>query len=166
MRSPATSAEPLFELTGIANRIDLSAWLSGVSFGFGLMLCEPVALANGLLTAGPGLYVCLTAFAVFLVSVLIIQRHMQLSVMANTFGSPRQLVTSGIFQYSRNPIYVAFFIPLASIGYFSFAAAIVSTAFYIAAMNLTVIRKEERDLKAAFGTHYQAWMQSTPRWII
>ena len=157
---------PLIELKGSLNRIDLSAWISGLSFASGLALAASPEMADGIMTFGPGLFVPLAAFAIFLISVLAIQRHMRLSLLANTFGSPRRLVTSGVFRYSRNPIYVAFFVPLASLAVFSVSAAIAATAIYVFAMNLTVIRKEERDLLAAFGDEYARYLSAAPRWIV
>jgi protein-S-isoprenylcysteine O-methyltransferase Ste14 len=159
-------ARPLLELSGVANRIDLSAWISGLSFSAGLAFCPAGQVAGEFLNARAGLYLVALTITVFLAAVVLIQRHMRLSLLANSFGSPRRLVTSGPFRYSRNPIYVAFFIPLASIAYFSISAAIAATGLYILAMNLTVIRKEERELLAAFGADYAALSQSTPRWII
>ncbi|MBL8881789.1 MAG: isoprenylcysteine carboxylmethyltransferase family protein [Hyphomicrobium sp.] len=157
---------PLIELKGGLNRIDLSAWISGASFAAGMALAASPAMAQSLFSGGLGLYVLLGAFGVFIVSVLAIQRHMRLSLLANTFGAPGHLVTSGIFGYSRNPIYVAFFIPLASIAVFSISGAIAAIALYVLAMNLTVIRKEERDLLAAFGDEYAHYLSSAPRWLI
>ncbi|MGE0053883.1 MAG: isoprenylcysteine carboxylmethyltransferase family protein [Hyphomicrobium sp.] len=158
--------EPVVELKGALNRIDLSAWISGASFAIGMMLASSPQMARSILTGGPGLYVPVAAFLLFLGCVLAIQRHMRLSLLANTFGEPRRLVTSGIFRYSRNPIYVAFFLPLASIAVFSVSAAIAAAAIYILAMNLTVIRKEERDLMAAFGEDYAHYLSCVPRWLI
>ncbi|MEQ1717196.1 MAG: methyltransferase [Hyphomicrobium sp.] len=157
--------KPVLELKGSLSRIDLSAWISGLSFALGLALAASPGAAF-IVAGGPGLYVPLAAFALFLVCVLLIQRHMRLSLLANTFGAPCRLVTSGLFRYSRNPIYVAFFIPLASIATFSLPAAISAIAIYVLAMNLTVIRKEERDLLAAFGADYAAYLSSVPRWVI
>lgn len=157
---------PLIELKGGFNRIDLSAWISGASFAAGMALAASPAMAQSIISGGAGVYVLLGAFAVFIGSVLAIQRHMRLSLLANTFGAPRHLVTSGIFSYSRNPIYVAFFIPLGSIAIFSISAAIAAIAIYVLAMNLTVIRKEERDLLAAFGDEYARYLSSAPRWLI
>ncbi len=158
--------EPVFELKGFASRIDLSAWLSGISFGTGLWLCETAGMANEILSGGTGFRVIVAAFAIFLASVALIQRHMRLSLLANTFGAPRRLVTSGVFRYSRNPIYVAFFVPLVSIAYFSLSAAVAAVALYIFSMNLTVIRKEERDLSQTFGADYTAYRRNVPRWVI
>lgn len=159
-------AEPLFELKGRANRIDLSAWLSGLSFGSGVILSQTSAATDDALINNFSALVMIASFAAFLVAVLLIQRHMRMSLLANTFGSPRRLVQSGVFRYSRNPIYVAFFLPLASIAIVSLSAAIAATGLYILAMNLTVIRKEERDLLTAFGPEYADYLASTPRWIV
>lgn len=155
--------QPVFELNGTA--IDLSAWIAGASFATGLALAASPAMAADILSAGPGLFIPAVAIAVFLGSVLLIQRHMRLALTANTFGEPVHLVTSGIFAYSRNPIYVAFFIPLASIAYFSLASAIAAIGLYVLAMNLTVIRKEERDLLRAFGDEYARYLVKAPRWL-
>lgn len=158
---------PLIEPTGtLFGRIDLSAWISGAALASGLALAGPQALARDLEAGGSGLLLVAAAFAAFLASVLLIQRHMRLSLLANTFGDPRRLVTSGIFERSRNPIYVAFFIPLASLAYFSLAAAIAAGGLYVLAMNLTVIRKEERELLAAFGAEYAAYLSRAPRWLV
>ncbi len=166
MLAPIELRAPLIELKGGFNRIDLSAWISGASFASGMALAASPAMARSLFSGGAPFYVLVGAFAVFIVGVLAIQRHMRLSLLANTFGSPRHLVTSGIFSYSRNPIYVAFFIPLASIAIFSISAAIAAIALYVLAMTLTVIRKEERDLLAAFGDDYARYLSSAPRWLI
>ena len=161
-----TLARPLFELKGRASFIDLSAWISGLSYVAGLALAGPDRILTTLLTGGYGLFALPAAYAVFLMSVLLIQRHMRLSLLANTFGSPQRLVTSGIFQYSRNPIYVAFFIPLASLTILSPAAAIASISLYVLAMNLTIIRKEERELLAAFGDEFSNYLTKAPRWVL
>lgn len=166
MLAEADLPRPVIELKGALNVIDLSAWIAGASLASGLALAASPAMANDLLTGGPGLTIVAGAMAAFLASVLLIQRHMRLALTANTFGEPVHLVTSGIFRYSRNPIYVAFFVPLASIAYFSLAAAIAAVALYVLAMNLTVIRKEERDLLAAFGAEYAHYLKAAPRWIV
>lgn len=159
--------EPVFELKGGAlGRIDLSAWIAGLSWATGLALAASPAMAAEILSGGAGLYILAGAMVVFLSSVLLIQRHMRLALTANTFGEPSHLTTTGIFRYSRNPIYVAFFIPLAAISFFSLAAAIASVAIYVQVMNLTVIRKEERELLVAFGEEYAHYLRTAPRWLV
>jgi protein-S-isoprenylcysteine O-methyltransferase Ste14 len=156
----AALPRPLFELKGRASLVDLSAWISGLSYAAGLALAGPAAIVGGKLLA------LALVYAVFLLMVLAIQRHMRLSLAAHTFGSPRQLTTSGIFKFSRNPIYVAFFLPLASLAILSLPAAIAAIGIYVLAMNLTVIRKEERDLAEAFGDAFAAYVAEVPRWVV
>jgi protein-S-isoprenylcysteine O-methyltransferase Ste14 len=165
MNTQIGTIAPAFELKGRASKIDLSAWISGLSYTFGIVL-----VAHERINVTPdqssaitfGLIACLAAF---FIAVLAIQKYMRLSLLANTFGAPAQLVTSGIFKYSRNPIYVAFLIPLASLALLSISAAILAITLYVAAMNVTVLRKEERDLVATFGQTYTAYATRVPRWI-
>jgi protein-S-isoprenylcysteine O-methyltransferase Ste14 len=146
-------------------RIDASAWVSGLSYSTGFVFAGPAKINAAVSSDWTVVPVLALAFAAFLASVLAIQRHMRLSVLASTFGAPKRLVTSGVFQYSRNPIYVAFFGPLASLAIISIPAVIAATATYVLAMNAIVIRKEERDLSAAFGQDFADYLASTPRWL-
>jgi protein-S-isoprenylcysteine O-methyltransferase Ste14 len=166
MRASTALAAPIFELRGAAARIDLGAWISGLSYAAGFALAGPAGIGVAAQNSSEVIPVLILGYATFLAAVLIIQRHMRLSLLACTFGSPQRLVTSGIFGYSRNPIYVAFFIPLASLAILSLSAAIAAIALYILAMNLTVIAKEERELSAAFGTEFGDYLASVPRWLI
>jgi protein-S-isoprenylcysteine O-methyltransferase Ste14 len=166
MQPRTTLAAPIFEFRGRAACIDLGAWISGFSYAAGFALCGQTRIGTAVASGAPVVTVLVLAFAGFLAAVLMIQRHMRLSLLANTFGVPQRLVTDGIFRYSRNPIYAAFFLPLVSLAIFSVAAAIAASAIYILAMNLTVIRKEERELYQAFGTEFSDYLSRTPRWVI
>ncbi len=166
MQASAILERPVFELKGKANTIDLSAWLSGFSFFMGLWITGFDTLQNSLLQGGLAAYVPLAGMIAFFGGILLVQRHMRFSMLANTYGSPRTLTTSGIFKYSRNPIYVAFLLPLASLGAFSVLAAIAAINLYIFTMTYTVIRKEERDLLATFGEDYENYMHTVPRWLV
>jgi protein-S-isoprenylcysteine O-methyltransferase Ste14 len=159
-------SEPLFELKGRASFIDLSAWISGLSFAAGLVLADLGGIERQIINGETGPFVVLLSCAMFFAVSILIQRHMRLTLLANSFGSPRRLVTGGIFRYSRNPIYVAFLFPLATISVFSVAAAAASTGLYVLAMSLTVIRKEERELLAGFGGEYASYLTQVPRWIL
>lgn len=165
MQTVSLTAKPLFELKGRAGRIDLSAWISGLSYAVGVSLASD-RLADAILNSSPLLWLLPASYLAFLLSVLLIQRHMRLSLTASTFGKPQALVTSGIFRYSRNPIYVAFFLPLASLAILSLPAAAIAMALYVLAMNLTIIRSEERDLAAMFGGEFSAYAAATPRWLL
>ncbi len=145
--------------------IDRSSWVSWASFVVGVEWARDLGFGADLKNGGPGLFVIASAIAVFFVLVMVIQRHMRLGLLANTFGEPQQLVTSGWFRYSRNPIYVAFLIPLASIGYYSLVAAIAATGVYLLTMTYFVIAREEELLRRLFGETYLDYKRRTPRWL-
>lgn len=105
------------------------------------------------------------AIAAFFIAIIFIQRHMKFSILANTYGTPNHLVSDGVFAVSRNPIYVAFFMPLASLAVLSPAAALAALALYIAGMNHFVIAREERVLEENFGDEYRAYKSRVRRWL-
>lgn len=145
--------------------IDRSSWVSWASFVVGAELARPHGFGAELKSGGVGLLLLAAAVAVFFVLVLLIQRHMRLSLLANTFGQPQQLVTSGWFRHSRNPIYVAFLIPLLALAYYSVAASLTAIGIYLLAMTFLVIIREERVLERSFGQIYLDYKASTPRWL-
>ena len=153
---------PLFELKGRWARIELSAYVAGLSYLLGLLLVGEQKLT----AASPLTLIILAAcFLAFLISVVTIQGRMGFAPSANTFGKPQHLVTEGIFQYSRNPIFVAFLLPLISLSLLSLIAATVATAVYMVVMTLTVLRTEERDLVQLFGQTYVDYAAKVPRWL-
>ncbi len=153
---------PLFELKGHWARIELSAYVAGLSYLLGLLLVGEQRLT----AASPLTLIILVAcFMAFLISVVAIQGRMGFAPSANTFGKPQHLVTAGIFQYSRNPIFAAFLLPLISLSLLSLIAATVATAVYMAVMTLTVLRTEERDLVQLFGQTYVDYAAKVPRWL-
>jgi protein-S-isoprenylcysteine O-methyltransferase Ste14 len=145
--------------------IDRSSWVSWATFVIGAEMARGAGFGAELKTGGPGLLIVAGSIAVFFVLVLLIQRHMRLSLLANTFGEPQQLVTSGVFRYSRNPIYVAFLIPLASLSYYSTTAAMAAVGLYMLSMTYFVIAREERVLEQLFGETYLDYKKTTPRWL-
>ena len=157
--------EPLFELKGRAARIELSAYVAGFSYFIGVILVGEKTIIAAIQNT-PLVFLALAAcFATFLGSVVVIQGRLGFAASANTFGTPNHLVTGGIFQYSRNPIFLAFWLPLLSLTLLSIPAGLFALALYIVTMNLTVLRTEERDLTELFGHAYTAYAAKVPRWI-
>lgn len=148
--------------------IDLSSWLSWACYGlgFGLALKLASSMADDLVSAGLGLYLLAGSIVIFFGSVLFIQKQMSISLASNTFGSPKQLVDDGVFAVSRNPIYLAFLLPIGSLAYYSPTAAIVAAVLYIVSMNVMVISVEEQTLEAAFGDQFRRYCLATPRWLV
>jgi len=77
-----------------------------------------------------------------------------------------QLLTKGVFRYSRNPIYLA--MTLLGIG-FGFATGnlwmILSSFAAAAVINYFVIPEEEAYLFRRFGAEYDHYRKQTRRWI-
>jgi protein-S-isoprenylcysteine O-methyltransferase Ste14 len=81
-------------------------------------------------------------------------------------GSARQLVTSGIYRFTRNPIYLGFLLmviglPLNSGLYWG----IVLAPFYIFMMNRLIIQHEEAYLEKKFGKAYISYTARVRRWV-
>lgn len=149
-----------------AGGIDRSAWTAGISYFVGWITAAMLNPNLKVLSKRPDLLVLGAGLAFFFLAVVVIQRHMDISLQATGFGEPQKLVTTWVFAYSRNPIYVAFLVPLAALGVLSIAAALVAMALYIALMNRFVISREESDLEKLFGKAYLDYKAATPRWLL
>lgn len=77
-----------------------------------------------------------------------------------------QLVTSGLYQYTRNPMYLALCLFLLGVCLFLrnlYCFALIPA--FILYMNQFQIKPEERALKTHFGSSYEAYMKRVRRWI-
>jgi protein-S-isoprenylcysteine O-methyltransferase Ste14 len=79
---------------------------------------------------------------------------------------PRQLVTSGPFRYSRNPMYTAVAIILGgwAVLFWSRALAIYAGAVVIG-FQLRIVLAEEPWAAGKFGDEWQAYRTRVPRWL-
>lgn len=76
------------------------------------------------------------------------------------------LVTGGIYRFTRNPMYVAIFLGL--IGWFFHLgniAAMIGLPAFIAYMDRFQIAPEERVLREKFGDEYAGYLKRTRRWL-
>ena len=80
--------------------------------------------------------------------------------------TPPRLCTTGVFRVTRNPIYLAFTLPLAALGALSVAAATLTLALYLTLITRLVIRGEERALAKTFGAEFESYARRTPRWLL
>lgn len=81
-------------------------------------------------------------------------------------GSVKALVTQGIYQFTRNPIYLGFLLmvigfPLNSGSY----SGLVVAPFFMVTMNRLVIEKEEAYLEKKFGELYTGYRSRVRRWF-
>jgi protein-S-isoprenylcysteine O-methyltransferase Ste14 len=77
------------------------------------------------------------------------------------------LITTGPFKYSRNPIYLANTMLLAGAGLVFGIAWFIAGAVVAALLtHHLAIRREEQHLAAKFGDAWTAYTDRTPRWIL
>ncbi|MCP4957136.1 MAG: isoprenylcysteine carboxylmethyltransferase family protein [Photobacterium aquimaris] len=116
----------------------------------------------------------LWSVAVLLMIIAIIIGLLSMSVFArvNTTISPftpqatTQLVTTGIYQYSRNPMYLSLLLLLIAAVFIGgeLSAAMVVIVF-ISTVNQLQIKPEEKVLLNLFGNDYRRYCQHVRRWL-
>ena len=80
--------------------------------------------------------------------------------------SSSSLVTTGIYRFSRNPIYVGLVLVLLGWGaYLSNPVSLVFVVVFIGYMNRFQIAPEERALESLFGSEFKSYKQRVRRWI-
>ena len=82
------------------------------------------------------------------------------------FGQPACLITSGVFRYSRHPIYLGFTLMLA--GAWALTGAVsagLPAIAFVVVVDRFYIRFEEKTLAAKFGLDYDKYRRKTRRWI-
>lgn len=84
----------------------------------------------------------------------------------HTFHEPNKLVTSGLFQVSRNPIYLGFLLILigAAITLNAISTFLGPIIFFLAA-NFWYIPFEEKAAMNQFGDEYHEYKNTVRRWI-
>lgn len=83
-----------------------------------------------------------------------------------TPAASSMLVCSGIYRYSRNPMYLGFLLVLTGWAvHLSNGSSILMLLPFIFYMNRFQIQPEERALLAKFGPRYTEYMTTVRRWI-
>ena len=82
------------------------------------------------------------------------------------FEEVNQLVTSGIFKYSRNPMYLGMLMIVLSTSIFYLNIySILTPLLFILWINKFQIKREEEFLIEKFGDEYLSYKKKTRRWI-
>lgn len=78
----------------------------------------------------------------------------------------QHLVTTGVFAFSRNPIYLGNTLALAGIALaLSLPWLLMTTLLVAVLVDRLAIRREERHLSARFGPAFTDYARRVPRWI-
>jgi protein-S-isoprenylcysteine O-methyltransferase Ste14 len=81
-------------------------------------------------------------------------------------GSTKHLVTSGIYRFTRNPIYLGFLLMVTGLPLNSgLIWGAVMAPFYMMIMTRLIIEKEETYLERKFGKTYVSYTSRVRRWL-
>jgi protein-S-isoprenylcysteine O-methyltransferase Ste14 len=114
----------------------------------------------------------IVAWSFILVGVIVSARGFIQFKRAKTTVNPTKpessssLVTSGIYQRTRNPMYLGFFLTL--LGWAIWTANVLSFAvlpLFVLYMNRFQIKPEERALARIFGDEFKTYCSQVRRWI-
>lgn len=79
---------------------------------------------------------------------------------------PKKLVSSGLYHYTRNPMYVGVLVvQTGTLVWYGSLAQAVYWAFLFIGFNLFIRANEEPHLRRTFGAAYEDYCRSVPRWL-
>jgi protein-S-isoprenylcysteine O-methyltransferase Ste14 len=122
-----------------------------------LPLADAGAAGNavGTVLAAAGLVLLLAAALQF--------RHHKTTILPREV--PAAMITTGVYGWSRNPIYLADAIILAGCALFWDAASVILVPMFLAVIQTRFIRGEEAGMRAQFGPAFDAYAARVRRWI-
>ena len=143
---------PVVYLAGLAIGIAAGRIFNLPSLGLGIVMRE---LLGGFLVLA-GIAVSFSAVRLFLRS----------RTAIIPFKSASSLVTSGMYRWTRNPMYLGLALAYAGVAILlDSLPAMILLPLVLAAIQVGVIAKEEAYLERAFGDGYSAYKQTVRRWI-
>ena len=82
------------------------------------------------------------------------------------FSPASQLVQSGPYRFTRNPMYLGMVLICAAVALLSGVILNIGAALVLAVwLEFRFIRREEKFLDSLFGAPFQQYMRQTPRWF-
>ena len=82
------------------------------------------------------------------------------------YATAKQLVTTGVYRFSRNPMYLGLSLILAGLAWrLGSLGPWLMVPLFMALMEVAFIRPEERRLTTAFGDAYTQYRRQTRRWL-
>ena len=109
-------------------------------------------------------------FIIVVISLLLVFLSVGLFKKNNEDPNPttmsKKLITSGIFRYTRNPMYLSLIIFQIGVGIsLSFLHISLMSVLTFFLIHHYVIKREEMYLKKLFGNEYQYYLKQSRRWI-
>ena len=137
---------------------------------FALAMWATARLLPGLSADWPGriplsVALALAGVLVSLAGVLAFRRH-HTTVNPLKPQAASALVSTGVYAFTRNPMYLGMLVVLVAWGlYLSNLAAAVLVPLFVPCLNRLQILPEERVLRAKFGAAFDAYAARVRRWI-
>ena len=108
----------------------------------------------------------LVIFVSFMLIFLAVGLFRQNEEDPNPTTQSNKLITSGIYKYIRNPMYLALVILQIGLGIsLSFLHISLMSIFTVIALHYFIIKREETYLKNLFGADYESYKAKSRRWI-
>ena len=118
---------------------------------------------QGTLLHGLGALLIVTALAIDALAFLAFRRH-RTTILPHKGAD--SLITTGIYGWSRNPIYLGNLLLVTGAGLlFGIWALVIAAPVALLATWKLAVQREERHLAARFGEQWQAYRQKTARWF-
>lgn len=139
--------------------------LGGIAAGFIAARFKPLPFFPG--PASARVAVSVVLFLVPVAIVVVARRELiRHKEHPNPYKPTSAIVSSGIYRFSRNPIYIAFLIVvLATAIAANNAWLLLSILLLFVLLQFGVVRPEERYLAAKFGAEYEEYRSRVRRWI-
>lgn len=132
---------------------------------FGATQFDVLKLATFDAGTWPPRILLLAALAIFVLATLAIARA-RTTVNPVRPDAASSLVVSGIYRFTRNPMYLAFLLILLVLGLrLGNVGALLIALTFVAYMNRFQIEPEERALRRRFGEAFEDYQARVRRWI-
>lgn len=123
----------------------------------------PLFSSRGLLPVGVGGVLIILSIAVVASARRSFIAH---GTHLNPYTPTKAIVTTGVYRFSRNPIYIAFFIFVLSFTFFANSLwFVVFDVLLFFLLHFGVVKREESYLEAKFGDSYREYTRRVRRWI-
>jgi len=141
-------------------------YLIGLLIGFLIHWRLPVYLVvpqHRRIVDALGILMMLLAMMLFAWAIINLRR---VGTSPNPHLPTKALTTQGPYQFTRNPIYIAFALVCAGLSLLlNMLWLLLSVPVVLVIVDRVVIRKEERYLEAKFGDEYRQYQNRVRRWI-